>query len=97
MVFLFERIQNGVCHKLGIVVADSPQKAAEKLGVELAGHLSKWDGRRAFYVEQGNSSEPQYILEHWGELEGFPQEEFEQEHLVRVKKERIIPHPRCEY
>ena len=84
MYFLLKRCFKGVVHTLGIVTGETPEATAKKLGVEIEGHMSKWDGLGAYYLKTDEKG-PKYILEHWAELSTFPPQEIQEHNLTFPK------------
>ena len=74
MFFELTLCWDGFSDRLGLVVADTPEKAAEKLGRKIQGFLTQGgpDGLRAHYLEPAPNDEGTYILEEVKELSSIP-------------------------
>lgn len=92
-IFVLIKCYNGSSDTLGTIKATSPEKAAEKLNVEIWGFMTKQDRLNAYYIKKGSKQEPQYILENqyvlekWKILDEFPKDEIEKYNLKNQKKQ----------
>lgn len=86
-IFVLIKCYNGSSDTLGTVKATSPEKAAEKLNVEIQGFMTTHDSLNAYYIKKDSKQEPQYILEEWKILDEFPKDEIEKYNLKNQKKQ----------
>ena len=76
MLFLLERIYNGALNNLGIVIADTPEAAAGKLGMEVEGFLTQsWTGMPCYHLKFHFDGAPLYMLQKLEELSEIPAKE----------------------
>ncbi len=86
MFFLLTRNDKGACNELGIVISETPQAAAAKLGMEVEFSLFQgWIQMPCYYLKSLFEGCPLYILQQLEELQEIPEKE---------RKAHNFPEPR---